>query len=92
MPLCRLLLAATLLFPPAALAQATASLGGTVRSEQGEPLAEGTAFPPPAFGAGPRAADLDALRGQLPPREIRETFALGLEQPTSWQATLGWQR
>lgn len=55
-------------------------------------FAEGTAFPPPAFGAGPRAEDLDALRGQLPPREIRETFALGLEQPTSWQATLGWQR
>lgn len=55
-------------------------------------FAEGTAFPPPAFGAGPRAQDLDALRGQLPPREVRETFSLGLEQPTAWQATLGWQR
>ncbi len=55
-------------------------------------FAEGTGFPPPAFGTGPRAADLDALRGQLPPREIREAFALGLEQPTAWQATLGWQR
>jgi hypothetical protein len=55
-------------------------------------FAEGTGFPPPNFGAGPRAEDLDALRGQLPPREIRETFSLGLEQPTAWQATVGWQR
>lgn len=55
-------------------------------------FAQGTAFPPPAFGQGPRAEDLAALRGQLPAREVRETFALGLEQPISWQATLGWQR
>jgi hypothetical protein len=53
---------------------------------------EGTAFPPPAYGQGPTAADLAALQGQLPPREERRAFALGLEQPRSWQATLGWQQ
>ena len=55
-------------------------------------FAEGTAFPPPAYGQGPTAADLATLRGQLPPREQRRAFALGLEQPRSWQATLGWQQ
>jgi hypothetical protein len=55
-------------------------------------FAEGTAFPPPAYGSGPTAADLAALQGQLPPREQRRAFALGLEQPRSWQATLGWQQ
>ncbi len=55
-------------------------------------FAEGTAFPPPAYGQGPTAADLAALQGQLPPREQRRAFALGLEQPRSWQATLGWQQ
>jgi hypothetical protein len=55
-------------------------------------FAEGTAFPPPAFGQGPTAADLAALQGQLPPREQRRAFARGLEQPRSWQATLGWQQ
>lgn len=55
-------------------------------------FAEGTGFPPPAFGAGPRAEDLAALQGQLPAREVREAFALGLRQPIGYQATLGWQR
>lgn len=55
-------------------------------------FAEGTGFPPPAFGAGPRAEDLAALQGQLPAREVREAFALGLRQPLGYQATLGWQR
>jgi hypothetical protein len=55
-------------------------------------FADGTAFPPPAYGQGATAADLAALQGQLPPREVRRAFALGLEQPRSWQATLGWQQ
>lgn len=55
-------------------------------------FADGSGFPPPAFGAGPRAEDLSALQGQLPPREAREMFALGLDQPLGYQATLGWQR
>lgn len=53
---------------------------------------EGQAFPPPAFGEGPTAEELRALRGRLPPREMRRMFALGLDQPTSLQATLGYQR
>jgi hypothetical protein len=55
-------------------------------------FAEGTAFPPPAYGQGPTAEDLASLQNQLPPREQRRTFALGLEQPRSWQATIGWQQ
>ena len=54
-------------------------------------FAEGTAFPPPAFGQGPTAADLQSLRDALPPREERRTFALGLQQPYSLQASLGTQ-
>lgn len=53
---------------------------------------EGTAFPPPAFGQGPRGDDLAALEGGLPPREVRRMFALGLEQPMSSQLALGYQR
>ena len=53
---------------------------------------EGTAFPPPAFGEGPSAADIDALEGDLPPREVRRMFANGLEQPYASQASLGYQR
>jgi hypothetical protein len=44
----------------------------------------------PRFGQGPRAVDLD--RSALPPREIRELFALGIEQPMSSQLTLGVQQ
>ncbi|NUR35967.1 MAG: TonB-dependent receptor [Gemmatimonadaceae bacterium] len=43
----------------------------------------------PAFGQGPRTATLD--RSQLPPGEIRELFALGIQDPTSYQYTIGWQ-
>lgn len=53
---------------------------------------EGTAFPPPAFGQGPSAADLAALGTRLPPAEQRRLFALGLEQPYSAQLSLGWQQ
>lgn len=49
-------------------------------------------FPPPALGDGATAAGLQTLRDRLPPREVRRTFALGLEQPQSWQFTLGGQR
>ncbi|MEO5590383.1 MAG: TonB-dependent receptor [Gemmatimonadaceae bacterium] len=52
----------------------------------------GTQFPPPRFGDGPSASGVAALRGSFPPREIRETFALGLEQPESRQFSLGYQR
>ena len=44
----------------------------------------------PAFLAGPRTATLD--RSTLPPGEVRELFALGLEQPMSRQASAGIQR
>lgn len=53
---------------------------------------EGTAFPPPAFGEGPSAADIQALEGDLPPREVRRMFARGLEQPHASQASFGYQR
>ena len=44
----------------------------------------------PAFLQGPRTATLD--RSTLPPGEVRELFALGLEQPMSRQASAGIQR
>lgn len=44
----------------------------------------------PAFLRGPRAVDLD--RATLPPREVREMFALGIDQPMATQFTLGMQR
>ena len=44
----------------------------------------------PTFGRGPRTATID--RNTLPPGEVRELFALGLEQPMSRQASLGYQR
>ncbi len=44
----------------------------------------------PAYLQGPRTASLD--RSQLPPGEVRELFALGLEQPMSRQFTAGWQQ
>ncbi len=51
---------------------------------------EGSAFPPPAFGQGPSAADLGSLRDSLPPHEVRRMFALGLRQPFSYQGSLGY--
>jgi len=53
---------------------------------------EGTSFPPPDFGQGRSAGDLQALEGNLPPREVRRMFARGLEQPYSSQLSLGYQR
>lgn len=53
---------------------------------------EGDATPPPGFL---QAAPRDQILAQIatfPPREIRRTFARGLEQPYSLQATLGAQR
>jgi hypothetical protein len=44
----------------------------------------------PRFLQGPQAVNLD--RSSLPPREVRELFALGVKSPRSWQATLGVQR
>ena len=40
------------------------------------------------------AASIAALNAdvQSVPREIFRTFALGLDQPMSWQSTLGYQR
>lgn len=44
----------------------------------------------PRYLQGPRTATLD--RSTLPPGEVRELFALGLEQPMSRQYTAGWQQ
>lgn len=46
----------------------------------------------PAFGRGLTPGNIPARDIQSVPREIFRTFALGLEQPMSWQATLGYQR
>ena len=46
----------------------------------------------PQYLKGPTPAQLQRQRSQLPPREVFETFALGLKQPRSLQASLGWQR
>ena len=46
----------------------------------------------PAFGAGPLPANIPNADVQSVPREIFRTFARGLEQPMSWQTTLGYQR
>ncbi|HVA58552.1 MAG TPA: TonB-dependent receptor [Gemmatimonadaceae bacterium] len=46
----------------------------------------------PAFGQAPSEQQLLAARGQLPPREIRQTFARGLKNPRSYQATLGYSQ
>ncbi len=52
----------------------------------------GSQFPPPKFGEGLSPSQLNAQRALFPPREVRQTFALGLEQPESRQASLGYQR
>jgi hypothetical protein len=46
----------------------------------------------PAFGAGPVPVNIPNADVQAVPREIFRTFALGLDQPMSWQTTLGYQR
>lgn len=50
---------------------------------------EGSAFPPPRFREGPTAAEIEALAGALPPREVRRMFARGLEQPEARHLTMG---
>ena len=50
-----------------------------------------TAVRPPALGQGLTAEDLRRERSILPPREVRRMFALGLRQPMTTQATLGYQ-
>jgi hypothetical protein len=45
----------------------------------------------PAYLQGPTPAELQARRDQLPAREVFRLFALGLEQPTSYQGTIGYQ-
>jgi hypothetical protein len=45
----------------------------------------------PVFGQGLTSEQLRQQAGLLPPREQRRTFARGLEQPTSYQVTLGYQ-
>jgi outer membrane receptor protein involved in Fe transport len=44
----------------------------------------------PAFLQGPKSAQLN--RSALPPGEVRQLFALGLQQPMSRQYTVGYQR
>ena len=46
----------------------------------------------PAFGQGLTPGSIPAADIQSVPHEIFRTFALGLEQPMSWQATFGYQR
>lgn len=46
----------------------------------------------PVFGQGLTQQELGQRADLLPAREERRTFALGLEQPFSRQATLGYQR
>ena len=46
----------------------------------------------PQYLRGPTPAELQQRRHQLPPREVFQTFALGLRQPQSVQASLGWQQ
>jgi hypothetical protein len=45
----------------------------------------------PAFGRGLTSQELQQQAGLLPPREQRRTFARGLQQPMSYQVTLGYQ-
>ncbi|MEO6864081.1 MAG: TonB-dependent receptor [Gemmatimonadaceae bacterium] len=46
---------------------------------------------PLSLGHAPSAATLAAARGDLPPREIRTTFARGLKSPRSYQSSLGFE-
>jgi len=45
----------------------------------------------PRFGEGKAAADLAAVAGTLPPREVFADFPLGLRMPMSYQVTMGYQ-
>jgi|CXWL01.1.fsa_nt_gi hypothetical protein len=50
-----------------------------------------TAAGAPALGGGLTPAQLQQQRNLLPPREQRVMFARGLQQPMSYQATVGYQ-
>lgn len=45
----------------------------------------------PRFGSAPSQAALSAAVGALPPVQLRALFALGLQSPTSYQTSLGYQ-
>ncbi|MGI8510624.1 MAG: TonB-dependent receptor plug domain-containing protein [Gemmatimonadaceae bacterium] len=45
----------------------------------------------PRFGSAPSQAALSAAVGALPPVQERALFALGLQSPTSYQTSLGYQ-
>jgi outer membrane receptor protein involved in Fe transport len=53
---------------------------------------EATPESPIVFGQGPTPEEIQLDPTSFPPREIRRIFARGLEQPESFQATLGYQR
>ncbi|MBW3627954.1 MAG: TonB-dependent receptor [Gemmatimonadetes bacterium] len=53
---------------------------------------ESTKDRPIGFGQGPTPEQIQIDPKAFPPREIRRTFARGLEQPESYQATVGYQR
>jgi outer membrane receptor protein involved in Fe transport len=53
---------------------------------------ESTSESPIAFRQGPTPEEIQVDPASFPPREIRRVFARGLEQPESYQATLGYQR
>ena len=46
---------------------------------------------PLSLGHAPSAATLASALGDLPPREIRATFARGLKSPRSYQSSLGFE-
>lgn len=50
-----------------------------------------TAATPLSLGRAPSAASLGAERANLPPREIRAVFAHGIQNPRSYQTSLGFQ-
>ncbi len=60
--------------------------------ERGNAVLTYTGSSAPAFGQGRLPSQVPASEIQSAPREIFTLFALSLEQPTSAQATLGYQR
>jgi hypothetical protein len=53
---------------------------------------ESTPENPIQFRQGPTPEEIQVDPASFPPREIRRIFARGLEQPESYQATVGYQR
>jgi hypothetical protein len=60
--------------------------------ENGNALLTFSGASAPTFRNGRLPGQIDASEITSVPREIFRTFALGLEQPMSWQGTLGYQR